>query len=401
VSHSTQSRPNKKPKKPFDGFPLTAHRNGQWCKKSRGKQYYFGLIDDWQSALDRYNHEWPHIIEGRTPPPLSSGEEYVTLKDVCNAFLTSKRDKIDTGELSPRSFDDYYQTCECLIGHFDKDRRVDDLRPEDFARLRKAMAKQCGPVRLRNIITRVKMVLKYAYDERLIENAIHYGQSFSPPSAKTLRKSRNETGQNIFESDEVRKALDNANTTIKAMILLGVNCGFGNTDVANLPQSAVDLDAGWIEYPRPKTEINRRVPLWPETVTALQAAIAVRPSPKGGTDPDLCFRSPQGYAFVRVQVSKKDAARYNKIDLVGRHFGILLKKLQLNGRRRLGFYTLRHCFETIAGESRDQVAVNSIMGHVDHSMAGAYRERISDQRLIAVTDTVHDWLFPAEERGVE
>ena len=45
-------------------------------------------------------------------------------------------------------------------------------------------------------------------------------------------------------------------------------------------------------------------------------------------------------------------------------------------RHGLGFYALRHTFETIGGESRDQVAVNHIMGHADASMAGVYRERI-------------------------
>ena len=42
---------------------------------------------------------------------------------------------------------------------------------------------------------------------------------------------------------------------------------------------------------------------------------------------------------------------------------------------------LRHVFETIGGESRDQVAVDHIMGHADQSMAAHYRERISDERL--------------------
>lgn len=62
-------------------------------------------------------------------------------------------------------------------------------------------------------------------------------------------------------------------------------------------------------------------------------------------------------------------------------------------RHGLGFYALRHTFETIAGESLDQVAVNHIMGHVDPSMAGVYRERISDERLQHVVDVVHRWLF--------
>ena len=33
------------------------------------------------------------------------------------------------------------------------------------------------------------------------------------------------------------------------------------------------------------------------------------------------------------------------------------------------------------------------MGHADQSMAANYRERISDERLQAVVDVVHDWLF--------
>ena len=55
----------------------------------------------------------------------------------------------------------------------------------------------------------------------------------------------------------------------------------------------------------------------------------------------------------------------------------------------------------MAGESRDPVAVNASMGHVDGSMAGVYRERISDERLIKVTDVIHDWLFKLPEKSDE
>ena len=90
------------------------------------------------------------------------------------------------------------------------------------------------------------------------------------------------------------------------------------------------------------------------------------------------------------------------IDALSGQFGKLLRKLKINGRRGIGFYTLRHCFETIGGESRDQVAVDAIMGHVDSSMAGVYRQRISDVRLRAVVETVRSWLFvPTREGGVK
>ena len=71
----------------------------------------------------------------------------------------------------------------------------------------------------------------------------------------------------------------------------------------------------------------------------------------------------------------------------------LLQKLGLH-RPGLSFYTLRHVFETVAGESRDQVAVDHVMGHSRNDMASVYRERIGDERLDAVSDHVRGWLFP-------
>ena len=37
--------------------------------------------------------------------------------------------------------------------------------------------------------------------------------------------------------------------------------------------------------------------------------------------------------------------------------------------------------------------VHNLTGGMRHGMAGVYRERISDERLRAVTDCVHKWLF--------
>ena len=66
-------------------------------------------------------------------------------------------------------------------------------------------------------------------------------------------------------------------------------------------------------------------------------------------------------------------------------------------RPGLGFYALRHVFETVAGDSRDQVAVDAIMGHARDDMASVYRERIDDSRLLAVTEHVRKWLFGSKE----
>ena len=399
MSKSSKSARPKKSKKPYVDFPLTVRTDGRLSKKHRGKVYYFGTIDDWHAALERYKREWPCILQGRTPLPADAGDG-CTIQYLANSFLTSKKNKLGVGELSRPSFANYYDTCERLVSQFGRERRVDDLGPRDFETFRKQLAKKYGPTTLKNEINRCRIVLKYAHDQRLIDREVHYGQSFDKPSAKELRRVRNEAGPRLYEADEVRQILDAADPVMRAMVLLGANCGFGNTDVANLPQSAVDLDNDWVNFPRPKTEIQRRIPLWPETVKAMREAIAIRPEPANPDDAGLCFLTGRGCRWVRTSASRINEERYVKyvtVNTLARRFGLLLKNHGINGRRGLGFYTLRHVFETIAGESKDQVAVNAIMGHVDSSMAGVYRERISDERLRAVVSTVHGWLFGGED----
>jgi integrase len=385
--------------KPYPGFPLTPHPSGRWCKKIRGKLQYFGKLADPDAALERFNREWPYLKDGRTPPAIDTGDG-CTVRLLCNAFLTSKKSKLDAGELSPRTWQGYFETCELLTDHFGLDRRVDDLRPTDFEPLRAKLAKRYGAVGLRNTVNVCRMVFKFAFDQELIDKPVRFGQSFDFPSKKTLRKARQAQGVRLFGVDEVTRIIAAADIQLKAMTLLGLNCGFGNTDCATLPQNAVDLAAGWIDFPRPKTGIERRVPLWPETVEAIKAAISARPKPKNSADAGLVFLTRTGVRWVRVQPKRKKTVQQDSgeesqaavisLDAISQAFAKLLKGLGINSHRN--FYTLRHNFETIAGESKDQVAVDSIMGHVDPSMGAAYREKISDARLLAVVDTVRAWL---------
>jgi integrase len=184
------------------------------------------------------------------------------------------------------------------------------------------------------------------------------------------------------------------------MLLLGINCGFGNTDCGKLPKSAIDLETGWLEFERPKTGIMRRVKLWPETVEALRVVLAKQIPCKNATHAGLVFRTRLGQPWVRFDLSVERDEETGKMSLTARSDDAiaktmrkLLDKLGIY-RPGLSFYTLRHNFETIGGGSKDQVAVDAIMGHADGSMAAEYREQIEDDRLEAVTDHVRRWLFP-------
>jgi integrase len=155
--------------------------------------------------------------------------------------------------------------------------------------------------------------------------------------------------------------------------------------------SALDLQAGWIDYPRPKTGINRRCPLWPEAVEALREVLAKRHQPKKEEHAGLAFVTKYGLSWGKDTTDNP----------VTKETAKLLRALHINGRQGLGFYTLRHTFRTVADESKDQVAVDFIMGHARDDMASVYRERISDARLRAVADHVHAWLFGAEIQHIQ
>ena len=56
-----------KPAKPYQEFPLTAHQNGQWCKKIKGKVWFFGVWSDPDAALRKYLDEVDEIQAERDP----------------------------------------------------------------------------------------------------------------------------------------------------------------------------------------------------------------------------------------------------------------------------------------------------------------------------------------------
>ena len=192
------------------------------------------------------------------------------------------------------------------------------------------MTKRLGPHALAREIRQTRTIFKYAYESGMLEIPVKFGMSFKPPSKRIFRATRHAKGPKMFEAREVRRLLKNCSLQLKAMILLGVNCGFGNSDCGRLPLSAVDLQSGWIDFPRPKTAIERRCPLWPETIEALNAAMANRSEPISRAGKNLLFLTFRGRPWFNDTSYSPISQEFAKlVDLVN------LKK---PGR---GFYTPR------------------------------------------------------------
>jgi integrase len=411
-------KPTTRQDKPHPDFPLYPHKVGRWAKKVKGSTVYFtNWVDDPKGvkALEQWLDQKDDLLVGRVPRA-KSDQDALTVGDLCNQFLADKGSLRDNGELSPRTFQGYYATCDGIVKALGRNRAVSDLVPDDFRKLKDKLAKTRKLVALGNEIIRVRSVFKFAFDEGLILAPVRFGRAFGKPKQERIDAQRNahrqEHGPRMFEADELRLILDalagqevttkqvdektkqpikatlTVNPALRAMVLLGINCGFGQTDCASLPQTAVDLDGGWIDFARVKTAVGRRIPLWPETVVAIREWLPKRPPAKEPADSRLVFLTCHGAKWVKLN------ATGSPDDEVGKEFRKVLDKLGLTRSQR-SFYALRHGFETVAGETVDQVVVDLIMGHKIKDMKRNYIERIGDDRLRRAVDHVRAWLFPS------
>ena len=386
IANSTK----RKPSKPYPEFPLFPHNNGQWCRKIRGKLYSFGKWDNPTAALQRHNNEYPFLKEGITPPDSFEGWR---VGDLVNEFLSVQEDRLRLGEIEQVTFDSLEYVGKLLVHYIPKHRAVASLAPTDFRKLRNAIVERFAPTNARVNMSRIRSIFKFAYDEQLIDKPVVYGRGFDSPSKATIRKARNKKPKKLFDPKQIKLLIEKASPALKAMILLACNTGMNNADLGNMEFRHIDLESGWLDYPRHKTGVERRAPLWPETVNALQEYVEVRKRPSQQYEESVFITKarrkwghsslPSEFRKLRKAVNLDDDG--NDLDPAPIPHGTF------------GYF--RHTFETIAGGSRDQVAVNAIMGHVDDSMAAEYRESIDDDRLTAVTTHVRKWLYG--KRGMQ
>src|SRR3990167_4550533 len=117
MSDSTPSRTRGKlPRKPRADFPLNVHKaTGYWTKKVHGHCHYFGRVSDdpkGTAALEEWLRIKDDLLAGREPKP-KSGD--LTVEGLCNHFLQSKERAVQSGELQPASWREYWHVCRDIL----------------------------------------------------------------------------------------------------------------------------------------------------------------------------------------------------------------------------------------------------------------------------------------------
>jgi hypothetical protein len=155
------------PKKPRPDFPLTPRKDGRWCKRVKGKLWVFsGTADEALAEWDRVKED---LYKGLRP---RSNPSKITVADVCNAFIAEKRKLVNSGELQPLVYRDYWRICETVVAVFGRTRLAADVCQDDFLGLRMRLARS----HLGTYTNVVRMLFKHACEEGVERVAGEFGQ---------------------------------------------------------------------------------------------------------------------------------------------------------------------------------------------------------------------------------
>ena len=376
--------------------PDGTSRNVGWAKRVNGRPTWIcsSAVAPTATAADAYYEAHFAQLWHRTPEPEPAS---IDLGALAGYFLDRKA----RAELSPRTVAEYRDAVQEFIDVVGDERRPSDLSPADFAKVRLAWDNRFGPDRLAKFVIMIRTMFKWGQQPPLRLVAPEYGDEFNVPTKLAFKRDRaaqrQAHGLKLFDATELKSLLMAARPTLRAMVLLGLNGGLGNTDVAELPLSAVDLASGWVDYARGKTGVDRRFPLWPETAAAVRSVMDLRSErferwSRCGRRPDpavlpLLFVTRQGRPYAEDGTGRGGDPRPAHKDRVAAEFRRACAAAGL-ARVGRGFYSLRRTHRTLADGAGDQRAAALIMGHEVGDVAGLYVQRIDDARLRRVTDHV-------------
>lgn len=229
----------------------------------------------------------------------------------------------------------------------------------------------------REYLTTVKSFVRWLWEMEVIAALPRVLGSKS----KSLKITAENATPVIFNNDEVLRLLQNATGRTKLFMLLMLNCGMTQKDIADLRKLEVDLNAGRIIRKRSKTESFDSVPtvnylLWPETLTLLKKFM-------DDGDSELAIMNSNGSSLWSEQLNEK--GKYGKADNIKSAFFRLKKKLGITK-------PLKSLKKTSSSKLRDNERFNGLedlfLGHAPQKMSDKHYTTTPQKRL----DAALSWL---------
>ncbi len=162
------SAANKKRKTRSDKSPLTLHPTGQFCKKIRGKLYYFGT--DKKLALQRYLEQAIYLHSGKTAPP-DKNYKNLSIKYLCNLYLDYQQSRVAVGQIRIRHVCDQtilLRDFVKFVGFNQVDSDISTMAIQNY--IRKQIKAKKSANTINNRIAAVKAMYNWALNNEIISN---------------------------------------------------------------------------------------------------------------------------------------------------------------------------------------------------------------------------------------
>jgi integrase len=347
-----------------DKFPLTLHPTGQYCKKVKGKIYYFG--SDKKEALQKYLDQatYLHGCQDNLQQQKPTGDN-MTLKQLCDMYLKYQYSKLQANDLTASHHNEQIGSLNKLMAFLGQNIDINNISTLDLQNYKRRIQKSHVSVcRLNLHISIKKALFHWARKNEVLANI---------PNIDAVSRGKIVHQEKFtFDPEQINKLLSAADVKMRAMIWLGLNCGFGCTDCSEFKWIDLDLVNARVKLPRRKTGILRDLPLWPETVKALEKI------PRTGK---LVFYTSRGNSYIQTlfNTDVDGNCKYSTLNTITTKFSRLIKKSGLAVPKGTGFYSLRRTAATFAARSGDPFAVQRLLGHADLQMATRYVQDVSAQ----------------------
>ena len=309
-----------------------------------------------------------------------------TLEKLVDAYLASRQERVNTSKKGTRKLSvESYASDVARLNEFKKycknrgKATLSAIVNADFLggyrtyQLKQVSDEKTSPANAKHRLRTVKAMLKWAYRQEKIERiprnveAPEFADVDLPaPTPKT------------FTKKQIERLYKNANTDMKLWILLALNAGYTQSDIANLTHDMLDWKNGIIRRGREKTGVQSEHKLWPITLEMLR---------EQSTDPaehECVLLNSNGRELSRTAI--KSNGDPHKVETIGQAFRRLRTRLDL----KLSFKHLRKTGASAIEKEFQQTPWLASL-YLSHELSGKIRQHYTHQSFDALHEATA-WL---------
>lgn len=298
-------------------------------------------------------------------------------------WLAERRREVDRGNLSASRYDSLRTALDAFSGFVGDTKPVEAIDEQTLANYREALLskvhdpdKKFSAITARDHLQAVRQLVNSLWERRLLDlprNLRSRDMTISPDVSAI----------EVFTLEDIAAIIGRANDRTQLYVLLALNTGMTQADIAGLRHDQIDLDAGIVTRKRGKTARFKTVPtvtykLWPRTAELLRASISGHA--------ELALTNLKGEPLQSKAFNAK--GELAKIDNIRSAFERVTRSLGI----RLGFKALRKTAATALGSHAEHGRyAQHFLGHAPRTVADRHYVRPSQEAF----DAAVSWLGAA------